>query len=51
MALNPIEAPLRKLMGPGPLDIHPRVYRAMAIQGYKTDLSAGSEAAMSLLNA
>ncbi|MGD9240627.1 MAG: alanine--glyoxylate aminotransferase family protein [Desulfobacterales bacterium] len=29
MALNPIEAPLRKLMGPGPLDIHPRVYRAL----------------------
>ncbi|GAF85364.1 unnamed protein product, partial [marine sediment metagenome] len=29
MALNPPEAPLRKLMGPGPLDIHPRVYRAL----------------------
>jgi len=29
MALNPAEAPLRKLMGPGPLDIHPRVYRAL----------------------
>ncbi len=29
MALHPIEAPLRKLMGPGPLDIHPRVYRAL----------------------
>jgi alanine-glyoxylate transaminase/serine-glyoxylate transaminase/serine-pyruvate transaminase len=29
MALNPTEAPLRKLMGPGPLDIHPRVYRAL----------------------
>jgi alanine-glyoxylate transaminase/serine-glyoxylate transaminase/serine-pyruvate transaminase len=25
-----LEAPLRKLMGPGPLDIHPNVYRAMA---------------------
>jgi alanine-glyoxylate transaminase/serine-glyoxylate transaminase/serine-pyruvate transaminase len=24
------EAPLRTLMGPGPLDIHPRVYRALA---------------------
>ena len=29
MALTPGEAPLRKLMGPGPLDIHPRVYRAL----------------------
>ncbi len=29
MALNSPEAPLRKLMGPGPLDIHPRVYRAL----------------------
>ena len=29
MALNRTEAPLRKLMGPGPLDIHPRVYRAL----------------------
>jgi alanine-glyoxylate transaminase/serine-glyoxylate transaminase/serine-pyruvate transaminase len=29
MALNPPEAPLRKLMGPGPLDVHPRVYRAL----------------------
>jgi alanine-glyoxylate transaminase/serine-glyoxylate transaminase/serine-pyruvate transaminase len=29
MASNPTEAPLRKLMGPGPLDIHPRVYRAL----------------------
>ena len=29
MSLNSIEAPLRKLMGPGPLDIHPRVYRAL----------------------
>ena len=29
MVLNPIETPLRKLMGPGPLDIHPRVYRAL----------------------
>jgi alanine-glyoxylate transaminase/serine-glyoxylate transaminase/serine-pyruvate transaminase len=29
MGTNSIEAPLRKLMGPGPLDIHPRVYRAL----------------------
>ena len=29
MALHSPEAPLRKLMGPGPLDIHPRVYRAL----------------------
>jgi alanine-glyoxylate transaminase/serine-glyoxylate transaminase/serine-pyruvate transaminase len=29
MALKRAEAPLRKLMGPGPLDIHPRVYRAL----------------------
>ena len=29
MTLSPAEAPLRKLMGPGPLDIHPRVYRAL----------------------
>jgi alanine-glyoxylate transaminase/serine-glyoxylate transaminase/serine-pyruvate transaminase len=29
MTLSPTEAPLRKLMGPGPLDIHPRVYRAL----------------------
>jgi alanine-glyoxylate transaminase/serine-glyoxylate transaminase/serine-pyruvate transaminase len=30
------EAPLRKLMGPGPLDIHPRVYQALTspIIGY-----------------
>jgi hypothetical protein len=27
------------------------ISRALAIQDYKTDLSAGSEAAMSLLNA
>ena len=27
------------------------ISRALAIQGYKTDLAAGSEAAMSLLNA
>ena len=25
-----LEAPLRRLMGPGPLDVHPNVYRAMA---------------------
>ncbi len=30
MALERIEAPTRKLMGPGPLDIHPRVYKALA---------------------
>ena len=24
------EAPLRRLMGPGPLDVHPRVYKAMS---------------------
>jgi alanine-glyoxylate transaminase/serine-glyoxylate transaminase/serine-pyruvate transaminase len=29
MASNRHEAPLRKLMGPGPLDIHPRVYQAL----------------------
>ena len=29
MSSNRSEAPLRKLMGPGPLDIHPRVYRAL----------------------
>jgi alanine-glyoxylate transaminase/serine-glyoxylate transaminase/serine-pyruvate transaminase len=29
MTLNRTEAPLRKLMGPGPLDIHPRVYQAL----------------------
>ena len=29
MALNSPEAPLRRLMGPGPLDIHPRVYQAL----------------------
>jgi len=29
MALKSPEAPLRKLMGPGPLDIHPRVYQAL----------------------
>jgi alanine-glyoxylate transaminase/serine-glyoxylate transaminase/serine-pyruvate transaminase len=29
MTLSPAEAPLRRLMGPGPLDIHPRVYRAL----------------------
>jgi alanine-glyoxylate transaminase/serine-glyoxylate transaminase/serine-pyruvate transaminase len=29
MASNQIEAPLRKLMGPGPLEIHPRVYQAL----------------------
>ena len=30
MDSNRIAAPLRTLMGPGPLDIHPRVYRALA---------------------
>ena len=30
MASNQTEVPLRKLMGPGPLDIHPRVYQALA---------------------
>ena len=30
MNLNRQEAPLRRLMGPGPLDIHPRVYKALA---------------------
>ena len=36
MVSNQIEAPLRKLMGPGPLDIHPRVYQALTtpIIGY-----------------
>ena len=29
MTVSPAEAPLRRLMGPGPLDIHPRVYRAL----------------------
>ena len=29
MASNQPEAPFRKLMGPGPLDIHPRVYQAL----------------------
>ncbi len=29
MSSNRPEAPLRKLMGPGPLDIHPRVYQAL----------------------
>jgi alanine-glyoxylate transaminase/serine-glyoxylate transaminase/serine-pyruvate transaminase len=29
MTSNRPEAPLRKLMGPGPLDIHPRVYQAL----------------------
>jgi alanine-glyoxylate transaminase/serine-glyoxylate transaminase/serine-pyruvate transaminase len=29
MGSNSTQAPLRKLMGPGPLDIHPRVYRAL----------------------
>ena len=29
MSSNQLEAPLRKLMGPGPLDIHPRVYQAL----------------------
>ena len=29
MASNRPEAPLRKLMGPGPLDVHPRVYQAL----------------------
>ncbi|MGD8989926.1 MAG: alanine--glyoxylate aminotransferase family protein [Desulfobacterales bacterium] len=29
MGTHSTEAPLRKLMGPGPLDIHPRVYRAL----------------------
>ncbi len=30
MNLDRQEAPLRRLMGPGPLDIHPRVYKALA---------------------
>jgi alanine-glyoxylate transaminase / serine-glyoxylate transaminase / serine-pyruvate transaminase len=30
MNLSRPEAPMRKLMGPGPLDIHPRVYKALA---------------------
>lgn len=30
MSLKRPEAPMRTLMGPGPLDIHPRVYRALA---------------------
>ncbi len=29
MASNRPEAPLRRLMGPGPLDVHPRVYQAL----------------------
>ena len=29
MNIDRPEAPLRKLMGPGPLDIHPRVYKAL----------------------
>ena len=29
MVSNRTKAPLRKLMGPGPLDIHPRVYQAL----------------------
>jgi len=29
MVSNRFEAPLRKLMGPGPLEIHPRVYQAL----------------------
>ncbi len=28
--LQPQEAPLRRLMGPGPLDVHPRVYKALS---------------------
>ena len=36
MVSNQIEAPVRKLMGPGPLEIHPRVYQALTtpIIGY-----------------
>lgn len=36
MVSNRPKAPLRKLMGPGPLDIHPRVYQALTspIIGY-----------------
>jgi alanine-glyoxylate transaminase/serine-glyoxylate transaminase/serine-pyruvate transaminase len=36
MVSNRTKAPLRKLMGPGPLDIHPRVYQALTspIIGY-----------------
>jgi len=30
MNLDRQEAPLRRLMGPGPLDVHPRVYKALA---------------------
>ena len=30
MNLDRPEAPLRRLMGPGPLDVHPRVYKALA---------------------
>ena len=30
MNLDRQEAPLRRLMGPGPLDVHPRVYQALA---------------------
>ena len=29
MGENRPEAPLRKLVGPGPLDVHPRVYNAL----------------------
>ena len=29
MGANRPEAPLRRLMGPGPLDVHPRVYSAL----------------------
>lgn len=30
MPARSVEAPLRKLMGPGPLNIHPRVYQALS---------------------
>jgi len=30
MNLDRQEAPLRRLMGPGPLDVHPRVYKALS---------------------
>lgn len=30
MQSRPVEAPLRRLMGPGPLNIHPRVYQALS---------------------
>ena len=29
MASNRAEVPLRRLMGPGPLNIHPRIYQAL----------------------